>query len=183
MADINYIPDHADRAVALLPSRLRQPVISALVKSIMLEVQALEDGVMDTLSALPVAVAEGIVLDRWGAIVGEARLGLDDATYRRIVWAKLAAAKASSRRDYITGFLIQLFEEERATYSEYIAAFRVNVTSNVLASPALTRRILRLLTLATPAGIHASIAEGPVGVFRFDTDSGFGSLFGRILKA
>lgn len=182
MADLTYIPDHSARAVGRLPSRLRQPVISALVTSIGEEIQKLEDEVFDTLSGLPVEAAQGVVLDRWGAIVGEPRLGLDDPTFRRVIQAKLVAAQASSRRAYIVRFIAQLFEEEELTYSEYLTAFRVNVTSNRLISASLARRVLRLLALATPAGVASSITEGSLDVFRFNRDPGFGTKLGRNLR-
>jgi hypothetical protein len=181
MTDITYIPDHSDRAVARIPSRLRQPVISALVRALVEEIQLLEDETIDTLSAIPVDVAHGLVLDRWGDIVGEPRLGLTDPVFRRVIVAKLSAAQSASRRDYIIAFVKQLFDEDEVTYSDYVHSFRINVTSVQLIQSAVARRVLRLLAGATPAGTQSTIAEGGLDVFRFNRDPGFGQKFGRIL--
>lgn len=181
MADITYIPDHSDRAVARIPSRLRKPVTSALVEALVEEIQLLEDDVIDTLSAIPVDVAQGVVLDRWGDIVGEPRLGLTDPLFRRVIKAKLSAAQSASRRDYIVSFVTQLFDEQEVTYSDYVHAFRINITSTRLIEAKLSRRVLRLLAGATPAGTTSTIAEGGPDVFRFNRDPSFGKKLGRIL--
>ena len=165
-----------------MPSRLRGAVIVALLRALVDEYQRLEDELFDHYVSLPITVAEGVVLDRWGAIVGEARYGLPDSDYRRVIEARLIALRAAGRREYIVRMVALLLDEEFLTYSNYVAAYRVNVDAGVMPiTAAFERRVLRLVALATTAGINGTVALGPVGVFRFSTTSGFGSLLGKVL--
>jgi hypothetical protein len=167
---------------ARMPSRLRGAVIVALLRAMGDEVQLLEDEVFDHYVSSPISVAEGVVLDRWGAIVNEARYGLSDSDYRRIIEAKLLALKAAGRREFIVRMVSLLVEEERVSYSNYVAAYRINVDAGAAPLTAtFERRILRLIALSTTAGIQSSVAVGPVGVFRLSTSTGFGSILGKVL--
>lgn len=183
MTDIVYIPDHKDRIVAKLPFRLRQPGISALAQAIGSEVQALEDDIFDLVESSSINVAKGAMLDRWGAYVGEPRLGLTDDVWRRVIKAKTVALKSASRRTYMTAFVAALFDEKEITYTDYVGAFRLHVTSNTLIDDALKRRVLRLLDTASPAGINATISEGSLDGFRFNRTPGFGRKFCRTLRS
>lgn len=182
MGDIQYIADHSKRAQDRMPSRLRGRVVLALLDAMVDELQKLEDEVFDHYVSVPISSARGVVLDRWGAIVNEARYGLSDADYRRIIEAKIIALKAAGRREYVVRMVAGLLDEEMITYSNYIAAYRVNTDAGAAPiSAAFERRILRLVALATTAGINATVALGPVGVFRFSATTGFGSPMGKVL--
>jgi hypothetical protein len=183
MTDIVYIPDHTTRIVSKIPFRLRQPGIISAAQAIAYEVQALEDDIFDFLESSSIDVATGKMLDRWGDYVGEPRLGLSDVIWRRVIKAKTIALKASSRRTYMTAFVAALFDEAEITYSDYLGAYRLHVTSNSLIDDALKRRVLRLLETATPAGIQSSISEGSLDDFRFDRTPGFGRRFCRVLRS
>jgi len=178
---MDYIQDHKTRLQDRMPSRLRGRIILSLLKAIGDEVQLLEDETFDHYLSENINLAGGVMLDRWGLIVGEARYGLDDSDYRRILEARLLALKAAGRREVIVRVVGLLFEEEKITYSNYHTHFRVNVDLGLVPSPAYERRVLRLVTFMAVVGISGTIAVGPPGMFRLSSSAGFGSPLGRVL--
>lgn len=89
---ISYIPDHADRAVAVMLSQDRcKPRLVAAVRARSKATQAKEDLYFDLLLSNNIENATGNLLDRWGRFVGEPRGGLEDEAYRGFVSARLAA--------------------------------------------------------------------------------------------
>ncbi|MFA9271865.1 MAG: hypothetical protein ACEQSX_14135, partial [Baekduiaceae bacterium] len=72
--EFTHIADHADRAVAALPSRDRRGARKvAVTRGLAAGVQLLEDIAFDVLLSTRFEVAVGAQLEIWGAIVGEKR--------------------------------------------------------------------------------------------------------------
>jgi hypothetical protein len=99
---IEHITDHEARGVALLIERYRKPLVSALLRSWLAEVQAVEDALWQVLTQRAINNAVGAQLDVLGRIVGQPREGLSDEQYR--VWV---AARALVMRS--SGMVAQLF--------------------------------------------------------------------------
>lgn len=80
-------PDHASRALELLLWQDKgRPRIEALVRAFAAGAQAQEHLVWAVIiGATTVQGAEGVNLDRWGAVVGEPRGGLDDEQFRTFI--------------------------------------------------------------------------------------------------
>lgn len=86
-----HVPDHAERMVAKLPTRLQagSPRLVATVYGMGLAVQEMEDLLFATLDLSTLDNASGEQLDRWGDMVGEERGPLGDASYRRFIRARM----------------------------------------------------------------------------------------------
>lgn len=86
---IEHITDHEARGVALLIERYRKPLVSALLRSWLAEVQAVEDALWQVLTQRAINNAVGAQLDVLGRIVGQSREGMPDTTYR--LWVTVRA--------------------------------------------------------------------------------------------
>lgn len=73
--------------------------VEKLVVALTSGFDSLEAAVQDLLAAWSVDTAYGALLDRIGAIVGEPRGGLDDATYRLRIRARVATNRSFGRTD------------------------------------------------------------------------------------
>lgn len=176
-----YIENVEERAEERLLSGVGGNV-QAFAKAFGLIVQLSEDDVFDLYSTLPIESASGAILDRWGAIVGESRLGLDDNDYKAFIRARIAALFTASRRSRIVAVLASLYDTVEASYSQYIAAFRVNIEYTEDKSASFDRRVGRLLEVMRPAGVDATIAVGEIGVWRLGvSELGFNNQLGRRL--
>lgn len=83
---IVYVPDHADRAQALLLWQDRdKPRIKALVRAFGAGAQLAESTGFAIITGATLDAAEGATLDRWGELVGERRGGLDVEDFRRFI--------------------------------------------------------------------------------------------------
>jgi hypothetical protein len=84
---IVYVPNHEEKAKDLLLAQDKgKPRTEALVSAFGAGAQALESlSFAVIVGASTLQVAEGVNLDRWGALVGEHRGGLDNEQYRRFI--------------------------------------------------------------------------------------------------
>lgn len=86
--------DHVALALARLPQRLQkqrwQEITAALARSR----QKAEDTLHAMLAQRAINVAVGAQLDKLGALVAQPRDTLDDAVYRRRIWAKIAVNRS-----------------------------------------------------------------------------------------
>lgn len=178
-----YVADFEDRAKGRALSGLDDTAV-AFVQAAGAAIQVAEDDMFDLLSGLHVDDATGAILDRWGAVVGEPRLGLTDDVYRGFIKAKIRALFAASRRSEIVGVIDTVFDAFVTTYSNHVGHFRVNTESSDTKTDAFKRRALRLLEVMRPSGLDASLVNGPVGALRFsNATQGFGSPMGERVKS
>lgn len=88
---LTHETDHAGLASARLLAQFKnKPLLTGRLAAICKQIQAIEDALWTLVTALPFPDATGDALSRWGALVGEPRpTGLDDATYRPLVQARI----------------------------------------------------------------------------------------------
>lgn len=177
-----YVSDFAERGKTRALSGLDETAV-AFVQAAGAALQIAEDDIFDLLSGIHIDDASGAMLDRWGTVVGEPRLGLIDTAYRGFIKAKIRALFASSRRSEISAVIDTVFESTFTTYSNHLAHFRINTETADTKDLAFERRVLRLLEVMRPAGIDASLVNGPVGSFRLSVaGQGFGSPLAERIK-
>ncbi|RYF52448.1 MAG: DUF2612 domain-containing protein [Cytophagaceae bacterium] len=80
----------ADSLSRLLHQNRSLPRITALVTTLAEQVQVIENAINQVYLAQPLKTAVGDQLDKQGAIIGLARNGLDDATYRVLLFGQIA---------------------------------------------------------------------------------------------
>lgn len=81
---------HAQEMVQRLLQQFHgQPKTEALISALGTRVQEVETAIFTILSGTPVLAAVGVQLDNFGTIVGLPRNGMDDATYRLFLRARI----------------------------------------------------------------------------------------------
>lgn len=84
------IPDYESRALARLPRVHRKPRFQGLVRALAGAAQELEGDLSTLYTPRFLANAVGDMLDVYGALVGQARGGLDDVAFRIRIQARMA---------------------------------------------------------------------------------------------
>lgn len=169
---MELIVDHPAQAVARLSQQFKtKPLIVALLKSWVTQVQELENALWDLREMRTLSTATGIYLDEIGAIVGQPRNGMDDDTYRVWISARVLVNRSSGTTEQVIGFVKKLVGESVEVWldEQYPAAFAIQVGG---IDPAKGVEIARLLQLAKPAGVGAQFQwsrDGDVA-FRFSSD-------------
>jgi hypothetical protein len=166
--------DHVASALARLPQQLRGKTrLEALVTSLAEAGQSVEDALMDLFLLRYIDTATGTQLDVIGSIVGQARLELSDADYRRFIRARISTNRSTGtgRRIIRIARLILNDSTLGVVLTNYgTAAYRVRITDGAV-TDAIADILLSFLTEATVGGVRVLVqvmTEGPAGSFRFD---------------
>jgi hypothetical protein len=175
---------HAVDAVAAMPSQyVDAELMTAVIQTIGERAQLVEDALWALLTqSLPSQAATvGAQLDKWGALVGQARLGGDypagesDALYR----AKLAAAAVRNRSAGTNADLLQvltLLIGSNLTLAILMdtppAAFTMHLVVTTALTAAEKQSVATFITAARGAGIGVTASTYNTVVFGWDDGSG-----------
>lgn len=171
--EVSYIPDHEELAWRrLLTQDHTKPRLVALLKAFGTVVQDAEDTLFDVLMGRVLDDATGAVLDRWGAIVGEARDGLGDEDYRRFVKARTLVNIGDGTVDELIAIWQIITGPSRVVryLPMYPAGYTLQVARTSFMSEVMRRRVRRMIEEARPAGVTSELIEALVGYYGFDTD-------------
>lgn len=175
MSELVYIGNHADLAEADLLSAYREATrLRALVRALAGPGQDVEDAAFDLHLSNGPDDATGALLERWGRLVGEPRLGLTDNEYRLFVQARIQANLATGHTDE----LIDIFRT--VTGAATVRHFNLFPGAYALVAfrddPMGTRhraRVRALMGDIKPGGIGAVLIEAPTTPFTLDDGPGF----------
>ncbi|RZL29687.1 MAG: hypothetical protein EOP64_00345 [Sphingomonas sp.] len=106
---VSYIATHANDAVSRLAD-LQGTDIEALVRAFGNSFQALEDAAFPLVNGLSLSGLYGAALDLYGERVGVARNGLDDDTYRAVLYGSIGSQYSDGTPQVLTTALLQLFD-------------------------------------------------------------------------
>lgn len=170
---LKHIPDHADRASALLPGYMQdQPNIAALMKPILEEFQRLEDTTYSLIVDRTLNTAAGASLDQYGELLDEPRAGWGDGLYRRLLKAKIVVNNSAGTIDDYTKIAQIMTEatsvrvivlQEMSTIVEYLVPDEQSATWRV--------EIIRMLEAAAALGVRLLIFEcRTAAAFAFEED-------------
>lgn len=174
--------NHAVEAVAHLLQQFHgKEKLEAFISLLAGQIQDLEAAVFSILEDTPLAVAVGEQLDGIGRLLGTARSGQDDATYRLFLQAKLLIIRSTTDAETVIHILDVLTGEDKTLeLTEYPdtdpAAFHIQVVEEVLDADPLVDFLVVAAMLAMNArgaGIKGIVSVRREGAFRFDT-VGFG---------
>lgn len=182
---MKYEPEHGDRLRSEMYWQFRdKPNIEDLIAALAEGVQLFDDLAYDYSVSTFLDLAEGYLLDRLGYFVGAQRLGLEDADFRAIISARVAALRSNSTIGEIGHVIVLLTEPLAFAYSSaYPAGYQFYFVREEALSATQISHFNRIMELARPAGVKATYVEGvpgnPAETFRFDVDPGFGRKFSR----
>ena len=171
---LTHISDHADRAVGRLADQYRGSVtVTALVRLFAAGVQSLEDSLWADLQ-LDLATATGAQLDLFGKLVGQARAGMDDATYRLWIQARSRLNRSSGTGpDILSIFGLVVPAGASTTLMQWFPkSFVLRIGTLPLANAAM---LAELLAQATEAGTYSTLeflTTTPAATFTLDIGPG-----------
>jgi hypothetical protein len=170
---------HEEEALSRLLEQYREkPNISGLISSMASEAQALEDSIWTTHTETLIETAEGAQLDQIGAVVGQARQGMDDATYRVWILARIKLNNTSGS----PGEIIDIFRPllPAGAVMSLVEFFPASFSLRLSGMPYLAELasiLVRMLRSAKAAAIRAFLEwqdRADAAVFSFEAGPGLG---------
>lgn len=162
---IQQIQNWQTRVEELLPTQFYdRPRFQALARTIGATAQEVEGLYTELLWGQTLGLATGVQLDRWGALVGQQRLGLTDEEYRGFIQARIIANTTHGViNDYLA--IMQLILGALAVW--YIPMHPAGFSTFGLVSSFVRdeRRsaAARLIADAAPGGVKWRAVEVPIG--------------------
>jgi hypothetical protein len=169
-----FVPDHEDRAKDLLLWQDRgKPRLEALVASFGAGAQGAEALSWATIvGASTLAGAKGVNLDRWGALVGEHRGGLDNEQYRTSIELRQLVNTSFPNEDNVWTVISTSVQPYPVRMFElYPAGMKAIVYSTDALSESLRAHLVGLIRDFRPAGVVLPIIETLPGHFAFDWEA------------
>lgn len=161
-AGLVHNQQHASQAVNHLIDFFRKPRWSALLESICVQTQDVEDVLFQVLVAFYVESAEGEQLDFLGKSVGERRANRADEDYRTAVRARMLVNRSDGKAEQLCEILTTLFPSAAVTLDEYFPASIVIELEAELGSTTLDTVVL-LLRQAKLAGVRLDLTHVDAG--------------------
>lgn len=166
MKYISHITDHTEKANGYLLQQYKdRPNIKALIDSIILPMQSIEDTAYDLYIKNYIPVATDYHLDRLGDIIGVDRKARDDDTYRYAINLGIISNNSGASADEIITILKSIYSADRIEYLESgTAYFQIYIQGKEF--PA---NISQLLLELKPAGVSipSVIYSDDSNVFQF----------------
>lgn len=138
MADpvkIDYVADWRKRLRGRLFTQFRNKTTwEGWVQLLGRQAQDLEDAAQSLLTLWDIDNSHGVNLDRIGRAIGQKRLGVDDATYRLYLRARVLANKSTGTPEDLFSLMRALFGSSAAPryWSGYVKAFAINISGAIL---------------------------------------------------
>lgn len=172
---MTYQPDHIATAEGELLSQHRKPQMLGFIRGVGRSIQRLEDDVLLLRTDRLLDNAEGVQLDRYGEIVGEARLGLVDDDYRAIIRSRIAVNISQGKTDELIDIFRRLTGVEPELFEHFPMSYRLVATVAQPLTANRRARIDRMMDLARPAGYSHTLTEATPTAFRLDAGPGLDS--------
>jgi hypothetical protein len=151
---VSKISTHLDDAIRRLLYQFQGKTgIESLIGAHAKQFQDIEDAGFDFMTKVPMQSATGAVLDRWGIVLDEARLGDNDADYRARLFFKISRNISNGTPEELIQFFSELVQAESVQIFEVFPGVVVLTAVNAQnpADPEVVR--LQLQQLA-PAGVR-----------------------------
>src|SRR3954447_2705445 len=176
---LTHSTDQVARAKARLLHQYKDtaaPGVSDVMEALGGEVQALEDALFTVVDDTTADGSQGVNLDRIGALVGQDRLGMDDATFLLWVKARIRANRSSGSIDQILAIFMLLNPgASLQVVEQFPAAFELRIDNVAIPQPSQQAAILRT---ARKAGVRSFlIATGLPSADGFCFSGGIGRGF------
>lgn len=167
-----HIVDHVDRARDDLLWQFKDsPRLVSLVEAMANAVQIFEDEAWNVYINRALQDAEGDQIDKFGAIVGEARGGLSDADYRKIIEARALAYTCVGLTDQFIDMFSFLTAPSTVRWEPLYPAGHTLYAFRDLPMEELYRnRVGRVMRSAKTGGVAMELIEARTRHFGFDLD-------------
>ena len=170
--------NHVETAIANLQPdfRLEQcaPNLHKLVRVLVGEVQELEELWWALIFDRTLDTASGYVLDQWGRVVGEPRDGLDDATYRNFIRARIASNNSDGTPETLIGIIKTITGANSVHYWNVSGPnFYMQIEVDAPLSAAEIQKVISCLNEAIPSGVGFVLIESQPNPWTYNTGPGY----------
>lgn len=167
MSAVEYQPDQAGETRRLLYSQDRHRVrLNALVAAYGAAFQLAEDTLYSIRENSRLPYATGDALDQWGALVGEARLGLDDNVYRGFISARIVANRSDGSLPSLAQVLALITDPlEIRGYELYPSLVVLQILRGTFMEDEVKARVRRFMGRIKPGGRALEVVEALAPAF------------------
>lgn len=141
---IDYVSDWSERLRGRLYTQFRDAVTwNQWIDYVLApQAQALEDAGQELFGLYDIDASEGAQLDLVGRLVGQPRAGLDDATYRLYLRARIIANRSSGGPEELYAVMRALFGQDigLVVHTSYVKAFEMRVKGPITPAGAVAGR-------------------------------------------
>lgn len=156
-----YLPDLEGGAqLSEIGQDTQKPVLSAFYAQMGAMWQTVEDAAFDVTEGLLFDTATGIALDRWGAIVGQPRLDMVDADYRRMIAARILINHCDGSPDAIAAIVRVIAGTDRAWVLTPRGGLYVVCFESQSMTPGLQRALVRAIQDTRMVGRWVYLTQG-----------------------
>lgn len=151
---VTKISTHLEDAISRLLYQFQGKAgVEGLIGAQAKQIQDMENAGFDFFSKMPLQTATGAVLDRWGFVLDEARLGNNDADYRARLFFRISRNISNGTPEELIQFFAELVQADSVQIFEVFPGVVVLTAVNAQnpADPAVVRAQLQQLT---PAGVR-----------------------------
>ena len=169
---IEKINDHVIQAHKRLLRQYRNnPELNSILASFNEQVQQLENAIFSLNGRMDRDVISSAILDAYGQIVGQERLGLSDEIFRLVILVKIGKNTSQGDPERVIQIYKMLTRSERVFYQEYYPA-AIGIYSSGEINPLTAQFIYENLDDILPAGVRLDHFGqfAPTGAFAFDGD-------------
>lgn len=175
---MEHVLDHEEQALGRLLEQYKgKPKLAGLIVDHAAQMQEVENALWGVYEDRLLGNAEGDQLDQIGTAVGQARGGLDDATYRLWISARIILNRSSGTLQQILAIAELVVNDPAATLElreDFPAAFTLLV-GGVAITPFTAAGLMTFMRLAKAGGVRAVLdwfEVLPAEAFRFDIGPG-----------
>lgn len=163
------ITNHVEQGLALLTSRWsNMPRVRQWLSVYLLEIQELEDLIWETIEDF-LDTAGTHTLDVYGVLLKQARLGLNNDTYRLFLKARIAVNRSTGHPEDVIK-VARLLVARNWYRDQFPRSFRVEIDPGgygLQQIQAVARLICDARAVNSACEVIATEAEGDAGIFRF----------------
>lgn len=172
---VGHVSNHKELAEQDLLSVYHKPRVRALVAALAEAVQISEERAFGTLVGVSLPLSQGVWLDFWGALAGEARGALGDDDYRKIITARIFAAYSTSAvDDMITAFEIVTAPSRVRHWNHPPRAFSLTAWRLDPLSDTMRERVKFFMESMKPGGVNMRLVEAVEGEsLQYDDGPGY----------
>jgi hypothetical protein len=137
------------------------------------QIQDTEQTIFDLWFECLLSNSNGAQLDQYGRIVGQPRMGLSDADYRKTINVRIQVNRGKGEVTRLISAMTRLLGN--TVHYQWVAPafYSMSFISAVPISGQWELFIQGIVLDLTPAGVGYELIEAPTGAFQFDSGPGF----------
>jgi hypothetical protein len=154
---VTRISTHLENAISRLLYQFQGKTgVEGLIGAQAKQIQEMEDAGIDFLTKMPLQTSSGAVLDRWGIVLNEQRLGESDSDFRSRLFFKISRNISNGTPEELISFFAELLQADNVQISE-IYPGQVWMAATGGTNPASPVSVRNQLQQLAPSGVKIGL--------------------------